>query len=244
MIEYQIGLQLSKLFDLPCKNSLPHISRPNIFYAHSLALLRKYKLSSDQLYKSPIHQLYRFLINTACPHLPADHIWRSAHYAILTISLKTLNYRTIHEIIPLSTKQYTPYLDPRSACRFCKTFPEKQTHIFFSCRQIQPIWSFVTTAISKLNATTTLNLNYQIVTHFDIPQSLKPFEDHIVYLFSITRQKIWIHRNEIEKRKTGFSEKQIITSIKRSIRHRLSLEKQIALQKHVQTFEELQAATA
>ena len=44
-----------------------------------LAFLRKYKLSSDQLYKSPIHQLYRFLINTACPHLPADHIWRSAH---------------------------------------------------------------------------------------------------------------------------------------------------------------------
>jgi len=54
--------------------------------------------------------------------------------------------------------------------------------------------------------------------------SLKPFEDHIVYLFSITRQKIWTHRNDIEKRKTDFSEKQIITSIKRSIRHRLSLE--------------------
>jgi len=74
--------------------------------------------------------------------------------------------------------------------------------------------------------------------------SLKPFEDHIVYLFSITRQKIWIHRNNIEKRKTDFPEKQIISSINRSICHRLSLEKQTALQKHVQTFEELQAATA
>ena len=100
MIEYQIGLQLSKLFDLPFKNSLPHISRPNIFYAHSLALLRKYKLSSDQLYKSPIHQLYGFLINT---YYPADHIWGSVHNAILTNSLKKFNYRTIHEIIPLSS---------------------------------------------------------------------------------------------------------------------------------------------
>ena len=243
LTEYQIGLQLSNLFDLPFKNSLPHIARPNIFYAHTLALLKKYKFNSDQLYKCTLHQLYRFVTTSACQHLPADHIWSSVHHTILTNSLKTLNFRTIHEIFPLSTKRYTPYLDPRSNCRFCKTSPEKQTHIFFSCKQIQPVWTFVSTAIYKLDATTTLDLNYHTVTQFDIPHFLKPFEDHIVYLFTVTRQKIWNHRNNIEKGNTNFSAKAIITSIQRSIRCRLSLEKNTALQKHVCVFEKLRAVT-
>ena len=90
---------------------------------------------------------------------------------------------------------------------------------------------------------TTLDLNYHIVTRFDIPHFLKPFEDHIVYLFTVTRQKIWNHRNNIEKGNTNFSARAIITLIQRSIRYRLSLEKNTAMQKHVCVFEKLRAVT-
>jgi len=69
MVEFHIGLQLSKYYNLSFRNSLPHIARPNVFYAHALALIRKYKFTLEQLYKSSLHQLYHFVIDKTIPHV-------------------------------------------------------------------------------------------------------------------------------------------------------------------------------
>jgi len=129
-----------------------------------------------------------------------------------------------------------------TVCRFCKTSVEKPAHIFFTCPQIQPIWTQIKMVISKLDGVNTLDLTYYVVTQFVIPPQLKHLEEHLTYLFSTTRYKIWTHRNEIESRTTVFSAQRIIKSIKRSIHHRLAMEKQTALQKFTRTFEELKRA--
>ena len=242
MVEYHIGHQLSKILDFTFMNSLPHMLRPSPYYAHSLALLKKYKLNSDHLYKLSLHQLYQFLINNTRFHRPADPVWRFVHNAVLSSAHRTFNYRAIHDVLPLSTKFHTAYLDPKTVCRFCKTSVEKPAHIFFTCSQIQPIWTQIKMVISKLDGVNTLDLTYYVVTQFVIPPQLKHLEEHLTYLFSTTRYKIWTHRNEIESRTTVFSAQRIIKSIKRSIHHRLAMEKQTALQKFTRTFEELKRA--
>jgi len=242
MVEYHIGHQLSTILDLPLRNSIPHIARPSVFYSHALALVKKYKLNSEQLYEHSIHQIYHRLISNACPVYAASPKWRAIHNDVLSNSLKTFNYRAIYETLPLATKQYTAYLDPRSACRFCQHFPEQSQHIFFTCTHIQPVWNFIKNTISKLDNAATFNLDYSTITQFNIPTQLHHVKDHIIYLFSVTRQKIWNHRNNIEQNKMAFSAKKIIQSISRSANHRLHLERHSTLKKHVRIFEEIRAA--
>ena len=242
-VEFNIGHQLSKLWALPFKNFVPHTARPSLFYAHALALVKKYKLTLEQLSKLSLHQLYQLLNHHLRTH-PADRqTWRSKHNPVLTNTLRTFNYRSIHEILPLSAKKYAPYLDPRSTCSFCKTFPEKSPHLFFTCSKITPVWKFIKLIIWHLDDTIAINLNYHTIVHFTIPLQLKTIANHIIYLFTVTRYKIWTHRNDIEHNKINFSTDIIIQAISRSIKHRLSMEKRTTTKTYVQLFETLQSVT-
>ena len=242
MVEFHIGHQLSKLLDLPQKNYLPHTVRPNIFYAHALALVKKYKLTAEHLQKSSIKQLYEFLNSTDRPHTTTCRTWLAAHNPILSNSLQTFNYRAIHDVLPVATKFHTAHLDPKSTCRFCHTLPEKLPHILFTCHQIKPVWTYIQLVINHLDASTPMDLNYSVTTQLIIPPRLKHLTQHIIYLFSITRNKIWTHRNNIEKRHTEFSSGKIIRSIISSTRRRLSMENQTAQKTHAQVFDELSNA--
>jgi len=67
-----------------------------------------------------------------------------------------------------------------------------------------------------LDHTTTIDWNYFTTLHFTKPPQLNPVANHITYLFSIARCKIWKHRNDIEHSKTDFSSQKIIQAIIRS----------------------------
>jgi len=49
-IEYNIGLQLSKLFAIPCKNRLADAAMPSRFYSCAVAYCRKYGLTFEEMY--------------------------------------------------------------------------------------------------------------------------------------------------------------------------------------------------
>ena len=242
MVDFHIGHQLSKLLDLPLKNYLPHTVQPSMFCAHALALIKKYRLTTEHLHKLSINQLYELLISTSRPHTATGQTWHAIHNAILTDSLRTFNYRAIHEILPVSTRLHTAYLDPRTTCHFCHTLPEKPQHIFYTCNHIKPVWTYIKAVITHLEDTTAMDLSYFATTQFTIPTQLNHIAKHIIYLFSITRYKIWTHRNNIEKNQTESSTKKITQSITRSTHRRLSLEKQTTLKKHVQMFDDLKNA--
>jgi len=244
MVEYHIGLQLSKHFDLPYRNSLPHISRPNIFYANALALIRKYKLTLEQLYKSSKHQLYQSIIETTIPHSSAytSHIWRSVHNPILSNHMKSLNYRIIHRILPMPKISHTATLDPTHMCHFCKAHAETLQHTLLSCEKIKPVWSLIRNIITKLGLADFPDFSFFLITQFQTPLPTHPLEDHTIYLFSLAKQKIWHHRNELDKNQATFSSQRITTSIKRAIHQRLSLEKRRRTATYLSTFEQLNFA--
>lgn len=77
MVEFHIGHQLSKLLDLPLKNYLPHTVQPSMFCAHALALIKKYRLTTEHLHKLSINQLYELLISTSRPHCHRSNMARN-----------------------------------------------------------------------------------------------------------------------------------------------------------------------
>ena len=52
LIEFNIGQQISKLFQLRQNNYFPHATRPSITYAYILAIIKKYHFTFEQLCKN------------------------------------------------------------------------------------------------------------------------------------------------------------------------------------------------
>ena len=129
MVEFNIGHQLSRLLDFPFKNFVPHTARPSFFYAHALALIKKYKLTSEQIDKSSLHQLHRLLTPIPRPHFVNRQMWHSIHSTVLTNTHRTFNYRSIFEILPLLTKNTHHTWTPDLHAAFVENY-QKSLHTF------------------------------------------------------------------------------------------------------------------
>ena len=56
--ELEIGLFLSKLYDLPILNHIPHRDYPTPYYQKTLQILTEYKITLQALTKEKIKQIY------------------------------------------------------------------------------------------------------------------------------------------------------------------------------------------
>ena len=57
LIEFEIGMSLSKLYDLPILNHIPHRGYPTPYYQKTLQILKEYKISLEELTKGKIRQI-------------------------------------------------------------------------------------------------------------------------------------------------------------------------------------------
>jgi len=128
--------QLSRLLDFPFKNFVPHTARPSLFYVHALALIKKYKLTSEQLYKSSLHQLHRLLTPTPRPHFVNRQMWHSIHSTVFTNTLRTFNYRSIFEILPLLTKNTHHTWTPDLHAAFAENYQKSHHTPFFHAAKL------------------------------------------------------------------------------------------------------------
>ena len=64
-IEYNIGLQLSSYFNIPCNNNTPHATIPNIFYSNTFQLIRKHNVTLKELTEGSVNSIYRHIIYDA-----------------------------------------------------------------------------------------------------------------------------------------------------------------------------------
>ena len=58
LIEFEIGMSLSKLYDLPILNHIPHRDYPTPYYQKTLQILKEYKVSLEELTKGKLKQIY------------------------------------------------------------------------------------------------------------------------------------------------------------------------------------------
>ena len=64
LIEYEIGLVLSQIYNLRKLNHLPHRDKLTPFYQQSLGILTQYKITLKELQQGKINQIYQRLSNS------------------------------------------------------------------------------------------------------------------------------------------------------------------------------------
>ena len=58
LIEFEIGMSLSKLYDLSIFNHIPYRDYPTMYYQKTLQILKEYKITPEELTKGKIRQIY------------------------------------------------------------------------------------------------------------------------------------------------------------------------------------------
>ena len=152
LVEYFCGQQLSALFQLPSRNFLPHAPRPSEDYSYAIALIKKYRLTLEDLQNYQIRSLYKKLTLTHAPDQTYDQrrAWMNVNHPILPSWLKTFNYRLRWDICPTTVNLYGISPDFNSLCSLCHRTPETLYHTIFSCPLVVPVWQYVQTAIEKM----------------------------------------------------------------------------------------------
>ena len=103
LIKFEIGLVLSKMYNLPKLNYIPHRDHPTPYYQKTIQILKQYKISLQELTKRKNRQIYKRL---SYPDKRSSHQetfrWKLVTSSILPNYLKTFNYKIVRYLLPFS----------------------------------------------------------------------------------------------------------------------------------------------
>ena len=103
LIEFETGLTLSKMYNLPKLNHIPHRDYPTPYYQKTLQILKEYEITLQELTNGKIRQIYnRISYPDKRPSRQEILRWKLINQNILPNYLKTFNYRTVHYLLPFS----------------------------------------------------------------------------------------------------------------------------------------------
>ena len=188
LIEYEIGLVLSQIYNLRKLNHLPHRDKLTPFYQQSLGILTQYKITLKELQQGKINQIYQRLSNSNYIPSKADKFrWKLTSQNILPNYLKTFNYRTIWNLLPFSSEL--------GKCALCKQGQDSAVHLFAKCSITQQIWKFLH---EILNHITKKSSTFEILTPigFYFPLQYETYSEEISLLVTVTNYCIWRTRLE------------------------------------------------
>ena len=127
LVVFEIGMSLSKLYDLPISNHIPHRDYPTPYYQKSLQILKKYKITLEELNKEKIIQIYyRISYPKKRPSRQEIFRWKIVNQNILPNYLKTFNYRTVRYLLPFSPEP--------GECALCLQFQDSAVHVFLDLK--------------------------------------------------------------------------------------------------------------
>ena len=183
LIEYEIGLVLSKTYKLKKLNHLPHRDNPIPYYEQSIRILTKYKITLEELQTGKIKPIYQRLSLTDYNWSDRDKIrWKLTFNDILPNYLKTFNYRIVWNLLPFSHEL--------GICALCRRGQDSAVHLFAKCS--------VTQQISKLlkDVITNVTRKHFIIDplaplNFCFPNQLVMYLEAVALLVTATNHCIW-----------------------------------------------------
>ena len=146
LIEFEIELTLSKMYDLPKLNHIPHRDYPTPYYQKTLQILKEYKITLQELTKRKIKQINNRL---SYPDKRSSHQetfrWKLVYSSILPNYLKTSNYRTVRYLLPFSPKP--------GECALCLQLQDIAVHVFAKCSITRQIWTILQKVFNNITET-------------------------------------------------------------------------------------------
>ena len=188
LIEYEIGLILSQIYNLRKLNHLPHRDKLTPFYQQSLGILTQYKITLKELQQGKINQIYQRLSNSEYIPSKTDKFrWKLTSQNILPNYLKTFNYRTVWNLLPFSSEL--------GKCALCKQGQDSAVHLFAKCSITQQIWKSLYEIINHIAQKSS---TFDILTpiNFYFPFQYETYSEEISILVTVTNYCIWRTRLE------------------------------------------------
>ena len=152
-IEYNIGQQLSSMFNFVADNDTLHALLPNGTYQHALDVLRMFRnigVTDEDLLTCKVNVVYHKVLEKLNQYNFSIK-YRILHLSCLPNYLKTLNIKVHYNLLPVRAKFVQYGLDNDSQCKFCRLGFESITHIFAKCNRLKIVWDFFDETMALLN---------------------------------------------------------------------------------------------
>ena len=137
-IEFNIGHQLSSLWNMPVNNDTTHAFHPNDIYLYKLNFLKQLKelgISKEELLDGKVKTIYQLVLEKMNMHNFTIR-WRLLHSKIFPNYLISFNYKVHFNLLPVKSKFMVFGLDNDSRCPFCNLGFETLIHIMGKCNKL------------------------------------------------------------------------------------------------------------
>ena len=188
LIQFEIGLTLSKMYDLPKLNHIPYRDYPTPYYQKTLQILKEYKITLEELTKGNYRQIYnRISYPEKRPSRQETFRWKLVTSSILPNYLKTFNYRTVHYLLPFSPEP--------GKCALCLQFQDTAVHVFAKCSITRQIWTILQEVLNNITETS-FPLDNLTPLNFHVPIQFEIFTESIALILTVTNYCIWQTRKK------------------------------------------------
>ena len=181
-------MSLSKMYDLPMLNHIPHRDYSTPYYQKTLQILKEYKITLEELNKGKIKQIYHRISYPNKRHSHQETFrWKIVNQNILPNYLKTFNYRTVRYLLPFSSEP--------GECALRLQFQGSAVHVFAKCsitRQIRTILKKIFDNITE----TSFPLDNLTPLNFHVPIKFEIFSESIALILFVTNYCIWQTRKK------------------------------------------------
>ena len=188
LIEFEIGLTLSKMYNLPKLNYIPHRDHLTPYYQKTIKILKQYKITLQELTKGKVRHIYNRL---SYPDKRPSHQkifrWNLVTSSILPKYLKTFNYRTVRHLLPFSLES--------NECALCLQLQDTAVHVFARCSITRQIWSILQEILNNITETS-FPLDSLTPLNYHVPTEFETFTEPIALILTVTNYCIWQTRKK------------------------------------------------
>ena len=178
LIEFEIGLTLSQMYDLPKLNHIPHRDYPTPYYQKTLQIFKEYEITLQELTNGKIRQIYnRISYPDKRPSRQETFRWKLVTQNILPKYLKTFNYRTVRNLLPFSPEP--------GKCALCLQVQDTAVHVFAKCSITRQIWTNLQEVFNNITETFFPLDNFTPLNFF-VPMQFENFTESISLILTVT----------------------------------------------------------
>ena len=188
LIEFEIGLTLSKMYNFPKLNYIPHRDHPTPYYQKTIQILKQYKITLQELTKGKVRHTYnRLSYPDKRPSHQETFRWNLVTSSILPNYLKTFNYRTVRHLLPFSLES--------SECALCLQLQDTAVHVFAKCSITRQIWSILQEILNNITETS-FPLDSLTPLNYHVPTKFETLTEPIALILTVTNYCIWQTRKK------------------------------------------------
>ena len=231
-IEYNIGHQLSLLWDLSINNNTCHAFQPNETYRYILdflKMLKQWGIDKDVLLKTKVKPIYQSILDKM-NEFNYTVRWRALHSRLFPNYLISFNYKVHFNLLPVKSKFQDFALDNESRCVFCNIGFETATHIFVKCTRLGILWDFLDEVMALMDINYRFSIKRKVQYQYEL-MNIRFTSSRggnelklILYLNTIINYHIWKVRNDCVHNGEIFNYEKIVNKLIRSVGARKNLQ--------------------